>query len=84
MATIIDTCLWTVTEDVANHMVDTGLLQLCQHEHILVMAVDKPIYHISPDAPGWFGFSTMHGAILGAERAVDLEKKLAEADAGSG
>lgn len=80
MATIIEIARWTVDEDVADHMVETGLLFKCDHNHVKVREEDKPIYHRHHGAPSWLGFSTMWGAIHGAEEAVKRQKK-AEADA---
>lgn len=72
MATIIQIGRWTTTEEVADHMVEIGLLKKCENEHIDVTEEDLPIYHISPEAPDWFGYSTMEGAIRTS--AHNLEK----------
>lgn len=68
MATIIEGALWTVTEEVAEHMVDIGLLQKCQNNHTGMLDHDKPIYHISCNAPQWFGFATIDGTIRQVEK----------------
>lgn len=74
MATIIECDLWSVSEEVANHMVETGLLIKCEsNNHYGLAESDLPIYHRSPFAPTWFGTATMAGAIAGAERAVEKE-----------
>lgn len=69
MASILEGAIWTVTEEVADHMVETGLLVKCEANHIGIEEYDKPVYHISPDAPSWFGFSTIAGAINSATKA---------------
>jgi hypothetical protein len=83
MATIIEIGRWTVSEEVGDHMVETGLLFRCDHEHVSVTEEDKPIYHRHHGAPSWLGFATMMGAIRGAEGVMEQRRK-AEADAEAG
>lgn len=71
MATIMEDALWTVDTAVAERMVETGLIQECTRDHTSVMPIDLPIYHIACDAPKWFGFSTMHAAIIAAQIYVE-------------
>lgn len=73
MATIIEDALWTVTEEVAEHMVETGLLVKCERTHQGVRDFDLPIYHIACDAPNWFGFGTLAQAISAAEKTLGVD-----------
>ena len=78
MATIMEGALWTLTEAAAERMVENGLIVQCDEEdHPHTLDVDKPIYHIAEDAPGWFGMGTLNQAIISAEAHVTPE----EADA---
>lgn len=75
MASIIENAIFTVTEEVAEHMVKTGLIVKCTSDHINVLDVDKPVYHISSEAPDWFGYTSIPGAIYSAIKAVESEPR---------
>ncbi len=85
MATIIEGAIWTLTEAAAERMVENGLITRCDGEHVVkhlvddnledLLEVDKPIYHRARNAPDWFGFATISGAIRSAEEHVDAGMK---------
>lgn len=68
MATIIEGALWTLTEYAAESMVEKGILVRCGANHRDVLEVDKPIYHLSIDAPDDVGQSNLHVHIIEAEK----------------
>jgi hypothetical protein len=70
MATIIEGARWTLTNSAAERMVEKGLITKCDNDHIDVIEADLPIYHRYLKAPDWFGFTTVHGAIITAEKEV--------------
>jgi hypothetical protein len=76
MATIIELGLWTVTKEAAELMAEEGFIKECKadHEHQDLLAIDKPIYHVSPEAPDWFGYTTIAGSIRLANEEVERRK----------
>ena len=70
MATILEGAMWVLDEEVADHMVETGLLVKCDRMHNMA-GYGLPVYHIACDAPRWFGVSSLPVAIAGAERALE-------------
>jgi len=71
MATVIEGPYWTVTEEAAEVLVADGILVICGDEHVDTLDVDKPIYHISHNAPPEVGRTTIHSYIVEAERRVE-------------
>lgn len=74
MAVIIEGAYWTLTEETAKAMEKTGLIVKCdgRHErHGDLVEADKPVYHLSPKAPDWFGFSTIGGTIVEFENNIE-------------
>lgn len=82
MATILEGAAWTVTEEVADHMVENGLLVKCEKRHADqdLLITEMPVYHIACDAPRWFGFSTLGTAIESAMRTVENAREASEAN----
>lgn len=70
MATLLEGAMWTLSEAAAERMVENGLIAACQGNHSGLVPVDRPIYHRACDAPNWFGFATIAGAIRSAEEHV--------------
>lgn len=70
MATILEGAMWVLDENVADHMVETGLLVKCERKHNMA-GYGLPVYHIAWDAPPWFGMHSLPVAIAGAERALE-------------
>lgn len=71
MATILEGALWTLTEAAAERMAANGLIRKCDCDHLTTVPADQPIYHRAFDAPSWFGFATIAGAIRAAEAHVE-------------
>ena len=83
MATILEEGIWTLTEAAAERMVENGLIERCDQKHYAghlyygendeegLLVIDHPVYHRSPTAPDWFGFATMHQAIISAEKHAE-------------
>lgn len=77
MATIINGDRWTLTNDAAELMARENFIKECKadEEHQDLLEMDKPVYHIHPQAPDWFGYTTIVGSINMAEKEV---QRLAE------
>lgn len=72
MATIIEfNALWTLTDAAAEVMAERNLINKCEETHDAILKADLPIYHLHRQAPEWFGFSTITGAINDAEKAIE-------------
>jgi hypothetical protein len=64
MATIIESGLWTLTNDAAERMAADGLIRECSADHTDINPIDKPIYHRALNAPDWFGSQTIGTTII--------------------
>lgn len=72
MATILEDAAWTLTDAAAERMVENGLIIECPLHHTMILESDKPIYHIAPCAPRWFGAGSIRVAITAAESHVEV------------
>lgn len=73
MATIIEGAEWSLTNEAAKVMEKAGFIKECKadEEHQNMLELDKPIYHIHPQAPDWFGYTTIPGSIILANKEVE-------------
>lgn len=74
MATIIEGGLWTLSDAAAKHLEAKGLIRECTNNHPVLLAADRPFYHISLNSPRSVGAEVLHSLINDAEKAVDADK----------
>lgn len=71
MAMVIEDARFPISDEAAERMVENGLLVKCGKEHTCAIEGNQAVYHIAEDAPVWFGYATLAGAIRSAEEYVN-------------